>query len=158
MKQHLTQLFSQALHRVAPEHGATGIELARPKQAGHGDFACNVALQLAKPLQRNPREVAAQLLAALPASPYLAKAEIAGPGFINLFLAPAAKQAVVAAILQQRADFGRSQIGGQQKVQVEFVSANPTGPLHVGHGRGAAYGASLANLLDAAGFTVSREY
>ncbi len=158
MKHHLYELFSQALSQVAPEHVGIAFEITRPKQAQHGDFACNLALQLARPLRGNPREIAARLLASLPASPYVTKSEIAGAGFINLFLATGAKQQVIKQVLTQGADFGRSTLGQGQKIQVEFVSANPTGPLHVGHGRGAAFGMSLAGVLSAAGYEVSREY
>ncbi len=154
----LSALLRTALTSVAPDSCAAPILLERPKQAAHGDFASNLALQLAKPLKRNPREIAAQLVKALPDSPLLARAEVAGAGFINLTLAPAAKLGIVATVLSQGADFGRSALGGGQSIQVEFVSANPTGPLHVGHGRGAAYGASLASLLDFAGFKVTREF
>jgi len=156
-KAHLVDLLRQALTRVAPT-AAAEIELERPKQAGHGDYACNLAMRLARPLQQNPRELAGALVAALPTSALLAKCEIAGPGFINLFLADAAKQALVARILAAGTDYGRSDLGGGERIQVEFVSANPTGPLHVGHGRGAAFGASLANCLAYAGYDVAREY
>jgi len=132
--------------------------LERPKAAGHGDYACNVAMQLAKPLRRNPREIAQSIVSALPESPLLHKAEVAGAGFINLFVDAAARQKIVPAVLNAGAEYGRIPIGNHKKVQVEFVSANPTGPLHVGHGRGAAYGASLANILDAAGYAVTREF
>ena len=157
LKVHLTQLLAEALSVVAPETSAP-IELERPKQAQHGDYACNLAMQLAKPLRRNPRDIANALLESLPASPYVAKAEIAGAGFINFYLHAATKQQIVAQILKAGANFGRSNLGEGQKVQVEFVSANPTGPLHVGHGRGAAFGASLAKVLDAAGYAVTSEY
>ena len=158
MKHHLTELFSQALNQVAPELADTAFEITRPKQAQHGDFACNLAMQLARPLRGNPREIAARLLNALPASPYVEKTEIAGAGFINLFLAPDAKQQIIKHILAQGPDFGRSTLGQGQKIQVEFVSANPTGPLHVGHGRGAAFGMSLSNVLGAASYKVTREF
>lgn len=158
IKARLAELLCAALKNVAPDQINTSIVLERPKLAQHGDYACNVALQLAKVLQRAPREIAAQLIAALPASPYLEKAEIAGAGFINLFLTRSFKQGIVNHILQAGADYGKSGLGRNKKVQVEFVSANPTGPLHVGHGRGAAFGASLANVLAAAGFDVTREY
>ncbi|MGH8716776.1 MAG: arginine--tRNA ligase, partial [Burkholderiales bacterium] len=158
MKSHLAELFACALKTVAPEHAATTILLERPKQTSHGDYACNLALLLAKPLRRNPRDIAAELLAALPSSSHVEKAEIAGAGFINLFLKPAAKQQVVAHILNSGEAYGSSRLGAGKKTQVEFVSANPTGPLHVGHGRGAAFGASLANVLDATGYQVSREF
>jgi arginyl-tRNA synthetase len=156
-KSHLESLFRQAVAQVAPE-ATPSIELERPKQASHGDYACNIAMQLARALKRNPREVAAAILAALPASALVAKTEMAGPGFINVFLTPAAKQGLVRDILARGADFGRGTWGGGTKMQIEFVSANPTGPLHVGHGRGAAFGASLANCLAFSGFEVHREY
>ena len=158
MKHHLTQLFAAALDSVAPEHRDTEFVIERPRQAQHGDYACNLAMQLARPLRKNPRDLAQQVLAALPASPYVEKAEIAGAGFINLFLSPAAKQAVVKRVLQEKEAYGRGTLGQGRKIQVEFVSANPTGPLHVGHGRGAAFGMSLSSVLAAAGFEVTREY
>ncbi|MGA8148464.1 MAG: arginine--tRNA ligase [Gallionellaceae bacterium] len=156
-KSHVESLFAQALHAVAPEQTLT-IVLERPKQLQHGDYACNLAMQLAKSLKRSPRDIAQALLAAFPPSDVVEKAEIAGAGFINVFLTVAAKQSVVHAVLRSGTDYGRVNLGAGRKVQVEFVSANPTGPLHVGHGRGAAYGASLSNVLDAAGFKVTREY
>ncbi len=156
-KSHLIALFQHAASQFAKaEH--LSIELERPKQASHGDFACNVAMQLAKALKRNPREVAQTILAALPASDLIDKTEIAGPGFINVFLKPAAWQNVALQTLQAGEQFGRGEIGKDDKIQIEFVSANPTGPLHVGHGRGAAFGASLANVLTHAGYQVQREY
>jgi arginyl-tRNA synthetase len=158
LKAHLASLFAAALDQVAPGHDAASIVLDRPKQAEHGDFACNLALQLAKPLKRNPREIAQGLVQALPASPVVDKAAVAGAGFINLFLKPSAKQQVVVEVLDNGMRYGVGTYGQGRKVQVEFVSANPTGPLHVGHGRGAAYGASLANLLAKAGFRVNREF
>ncbi len=153
----LTDLLRAALRSVAPDHADITILLERPKQASHGDFATNLALQLAKPLKRNPRQLAALLLAELPSSPLLAKTEVAGAGVINFTLATAAKTGVVAEVLARGADFGRG-ASKNARVQVEFVSANPTGPLHVGHGRGAAYGASLADVLAFAGYGVTREY
>ncbi len=156
-KSHVESLFAQALHDIAPERTLT-IVLERPKQLQHGDYACNLAMQLAKSLKRSPRDIAQALLAAFPPSDVVEKAEIAGAGFINVFLTVAAKQSVVHAVLRSGTDYGRVDLGAGRKVQVEFVSANPTGPLHVGHGRGAAYGASLSNVLDAVGFKVTREY
>ncbi|MBX3650213.1 MAG: arginine--tRNA ligase [Burkholderiales bacterium] len=153
----LSGLLRQALMQVAPAAHAA-IILERPKQAQHGDFACNIAMQLAKELRANPRVIARQILDALPASPDLEKAEIAGAGFINLFLTRAYKQRVVARVLAAGERYGCGSTGSGRKVQVEFVSANPTGPLHVGHGRGAAYGASLAAILAAAGYDVEREF
>jgi arginyl-tRNA synthetase len=132
--------------------------LERPKQAAHGDYACNVALQLAKALKRPPREIASRLVTAMPATPELEKAEIAGAGFINLFLKAACKQQVVNRILATGDPYGRVTPDPDNKVQVEFVSANPTGPLHVGHGRQAALGDAIAALLEARGHSVTREF
>ncbi|HEX5803248.1 MAG TPA: arginine--tRNA ligase [Azospira sp.] len=158
LRTHIAALLKTALASVAPDAADTTIVLDRPKQASHGDFASNLALQIAKPMKRAPRDVAQLLLSELPASPWLEKAEIAGPGFINFTLKPAAKLKVVGDALAAGADFGRATAGGRRKIQIEFVSANPTGPLHVGHGRGAAYGASLSSLLAFAGWDVTREY
>jgi arginyl-tRNA synthetase len=157
IQSHVAQALQSAGAAVAPGADAP-IVLERPKKAQHGDFACNVALQLAKSLKRSPRDIAAALVAALPASPYIARVEIAGAGFINIFVPVAIKGAEVARILAQAGGYGRSPASRNERIQVEFVSANPTGPLHVGHGRGAAYGASVANLLAAAGYEVCREY
>ena len=158
-KLHLAELFGQALQTVAPEHAAgMTVILDRPKQAQHGDYACNLAMQLAKPLKRNPRDLAQALIAALPASTVINKVEIAGAGFINVFITTSAKQDVVASVLQMGENYGHSNQGNGRKVQVEFVSANPTGPLHVGHGRGAAVGDCLCSLLQAAGWDVTREF
>jgi len=157
LRGHCLELFAAALKAVAPDAQAQ-IVLEKPKQAQHGDFACSVALQLAKALQRKPRDIAGALVAALPSSPYVEKAEIAGPGFINLFIRRSVKQGFVHHVLRAGPAYGNSRTGHGKRVQVEFVSANPTGPLHVGHGRGAAYGASVANILAAAGYEVSREY
>ncbi len=163
VKAHLAQLLREALAQLAPEAAQTEIVIERPREAAHGDFACSVALQLAKRLKRNPRQLAEALAAALRARPgfaegYVQSVEVAGAGFINLRLAPRAKHAVVRRALAEGAHYGRRRDPHPQSVQVEFVSANPTGPLHVGHGRGAAYGASLANLLELAGHRVTREY
>lgn len=157
LRGHCVELFAAALEAIAPDARAQ-VVLEKPKQAQHGDFACNVAMQLAKPLKRSPRDIAGELIAALPASPYVEKAEIAGPGFINVFIRRSVKQAFVNHVLHAGNEYGRSHLGEGRRVQVEFVSANPTGPLHVGHGRGAAYGASVANILAAAGYAVTREY
>jgi arginyl-tRNA synthetase len=158
LKAHLTELLATAAKSIAPDTANLSILLERPKSAEHGDFATNLALILAKPLKQNPRAIATQIIAALPASPYITKTEIAGAGFINFFLSPQSKQVVVKEILTAGAHYGRNNSGGNQKVQVEFVSANPTGPLHVGHGRGAAVGDCLARLLDANGWNVTREF
>ncbi len=158
MKAHLTQLLATAAKTIAPDSADLNILLERPKSAEHGDFATNLALVLAKPLKQNPRTIATQLIAALPSSDYIAKTEIAGAGFINFFLNAQSQQQVVKTILSAGKQYGRNANGQKQKVQVEFVSANPTGPLHVGHGRGAAVGDCLARLLDANGWDVTREF
>ena len=132
--------------------------IERTRDPAHGDFATNAALVNAKAAGMAPRALAERILAALGEDPLVAKVEIAGPGFINFHLAPEAWRQVVPQILQAGAAYGCSDIGGGKRVQVEFVSANPTGPLHVGHGRGAAYGAVVADLLEAVGFDVHREY
>ena len=157
-KAYCAELIEEALAKALPGTDHPPLVLDRPKDAKHGDWACNVALQLARALKKPPREIAQAVVAALPQSPYLDKAEVAGAGFINLFLKRAFKQLVVKEVLATGSAFGRNTSGAGKTVQVEFVSANPTGPLHVGHGRGAAFGASLANVLDAAGYTVQREY
>ncbi len=155
---HLTELLSQALAVVAPHAPIGLIELERPKQALHGDYACNAALQIAKDLRQPPRQVAAALVRALPSSQWVDRAEVAGPGFINIRLKPAAKQTVVRTVLRARHEFGSSTQHAGIPVMVEFVSANPTGPLHVGHGRQAALGDALCNLLASQGFSVTREF
>ena len=160
-RRHLTGLLRTALASVAPGQGLTEIVLERPKQASHGDFASNLAMQLARELKTNPRQIAERLVHELPASPYVTKVEIAGAGFINFTLTPTARTAVVGTVLAAGPGFGRGPAKSgraARRLQVEFVSANPTGPLHVGHGRGAAYGASLASLLAFAGYDVTREY
>ena len=136
------------------------ITLERPRDPSHGDIACNIAMQIAKPLKKNPRELAQAIVTALQAqsTDLVASAEIAGPGFINIRVAASAKQAVVKTILQQAEQFGKSSKGAGQKVMVEFVSANPTGPLHVGHGRQGALGDALAALLEVQGYDVTREF
>jgi arginyl-tRNA synthetase len=156
-KSRLESWLAAGLAAVAPDR-AGAIALERPKQAAHGDYATNVALQHAKALGRNPREFAQALVAALPPSELVAKTEIAGAGFVNIFLTSAARQSVVAQVLSRRDAFGRSDARRGETVMVEFVSANPTGPLHVGHGRQAALGDSLATLLESQGAKVTREF
>ena len=159
LKSHLAELMRAALRSVAPAEVATSeIHIERPKQATHGDFSCNLAMQLARTLKRNPRQLAQLLLAELPKSALLSSAEIAGAGFINFRLHPTARLEAVRRVLEDGPSFGCSAAGGRKKVLVEFVSANPTGPLHVGHGRGAAYGGSLCKLLACAGWEVTSEY
>ncbi|AOK60309.1 arginine--tRNA ligase [Burkholderia ubonensis] len=168
-KQTLEALLADSVKQVA--HALKGadatfvapaITLERPKVAAHGDVACNVAMQLAKPLGANPRQLAEQIVAALTAQPgaqgLVEAAEIAGPGFINLRLTAAAKQAVIAAVLAEGRGFGLSTREHGKRVLLEFVSANPTGPLHVGHGRQAALGDALANVIASQGYAVHREF
>ena len=163
MKQQLEQLLASALAAlsgtVLPEPPAPeAVVVERTRDARHGDFATNVALRLARAARSNPRALAERIVAALPASPLVQRTEIAGAGFINFFLSPQAYGHELAAIHRLGPRYGHSTLGRGERVLLEFVSANPTGPLHVGHGRQAAYGATLANILSAAGFEVSSEY
>ena len=158
LKQIIEDLLRQATTTLSADAADLSIILERPKSAKHGDFATNIAMQLAKPLRQNPRAIAEALIKALPASEIVAKVEIAGAGFINFFLNARSKQAVIRDILSAGEKFGHNNAGKAEKVQVEFVSANPTGPLHVGHGRGAAVGDCLARLLKANGWDVTREF
>ena len=130
----------------------------RARDVAHGDFATNVAMQAAKVARTNPRALAQKIVASLPANEIVARTEIAGPGFINFFVTPAAWKSEMSRVLADGANYGRGDAGGGRKAIVEFVSANPTGPLHVGHGRHAAFGATVANLLEADGWHVHREY
>ncbi len=163
MKSRIQSLLAEAVARLQADNTLPAdleprIQVERTRDASHGDFASNLALMLAKPAGRKPRELAEAIVAALPAAAEVEKVEIAGPGFINFFIRDTALAGVIGTILEQGEAFGRSNRGGGKRVQVEFVSANPTGPLHVGHGRGAAYGAAVADLLDAVGYAVHREY
>ena len=145
--------------RIAfPDAADVAPELERPKNAEHGDFATNVALQLAKRVGKKPRDVAVAIVAAMPANAEVIRADIAGPGFINFTLSTASRFAVVPAILKGGAGFGRTKAGNERRIMVEFVSANPTGPLHVGHGRQAALGDAVATLLEWQGWRVTREF
>jgi arginyl-tRNA synthetase len=163
LKQQIQELFAAAVEKLkhdgvlAPDRQVV-VRFERARQKQYGDFATNVALSLAKTCGRTPRELAQLIIDALPAAPEIDKVEIAGPGFINVFLAADSQFEVVSAIRDTGDGYGRSTMGAGHKVHIEFVSANPTGPLHVGHGRGAAFGDSLARLLAASGFEVIREY
>ncbi len=163
MKTLIEKLLAQALANLpesAVPAAARGvpIEVETTRDAQHGDFASNLAMRLAKATRQNPRQLAQILVALLPPDAAVAKVEIAGAGFINFFLAGHAYHAEIARVLEEGRAYGRSPAGAGRSVQVEFVSANPTGPLHVGHGRHAAFGASVANLLEAVGYRVEREY
>jgi arginyl-tRNA synthetase len=143
---------------VPAEARTVSIEVENTRDPQHGDFASNLAMRLAKATRQNPRKLAEVLVRLLPTSAAVAKVDIAGAGFINFFLSPGAYHAEIGKVLKDGRRYGRSHIGAGRSAQVEFVSANPTGPLHVGHGRHAAFGASVANLLEAVGFRVEREY
>lgn len=166
MKQQIVQILTQVVQQlksegVLPEEASVRINVENTRDKAHGDLATNLAMMLTKLAGQPPRTLAEKIVSVIESLAdrgAIEKVEIAGPGFINFFMKDDAKFAVVEQVLEQQADFGRCNAGQGRSVLVEFVSANPTGPLHVGHGRGAAYGASVANLLDVAGFAVSREY
>jgi arginyl-tRNA synthetase len=163
LKDHLAQLLTDAVTTLQadgtlPADITPTVMIERTRDRSHGDFASNLAMLLAKPARCKPRDIATQLVAAIKTGGHIRKVEIAGPGFINFFLGPEAWHTVISDILEQGKLFGSSDAGRGQRIQVEFVSANPTGPLHVGHGRGAAYGAAVADLLEALGYSVHREY
>ncbi|MBB1487979.1 arginine--tRNA ligase [Oceanospirillum sediminis] len=163
MKEHIAELIGAAIEtlkqqEVLPADLTPRIMVENTRDKSHGDFATNVALMLAKQAGCAPRDLAQKLVDALPESANVTQVDIAGPGFINFFASAATITAVVGKVLSEKDQYGLSQAGQKQKIQVEFVSANPTGPLHVGHGRGAAYGATVSDLLAAAGFDVHREY
>ncbi len=145
-----------ALRKIAPQHADAPLLIERPRQAEHGDFSSNIALQLGKALKRKPRELAQDIVAAVGSGKITA--EIAGPGFINFRLGSDTRLAVIARILHEKERYGRAQRANAEPVQVEFVSANPTGPLHVGHGRQAALGDAIAALLESQGHKVTREF
>jgi arginyl-tRNA synthetase len=163
MKRLVAKLVQEALTTL-PELSDAVADLAlettveRTRDPSHGDFATNVAMRLAKPARMNPRELAAKIIEAMPVSDDIEKLEIAGPGFINIHLSAAAFHAEVATVLEQQDRYGRQPARSTPRILLEFVSANPTGPLHVGHGRHGAYGATVGNLLEAAGYNVDREY
>jgi arginyl-tRNA synthetase len=157
-KTRVADLVLQAVAKAFPDAGDVAIEVDRPRNPEHGDFTTNVALQLAKRVGRKPRETAEAIVAALPKDSEIAGTSIAGPGFINFTLSSASRFGVVASILAARERFGRVDAGHEQRIMVEFVSANPTGPLHVGHGRQAALGDAISTLLEWRGWRVTREF
>jgi arginyl-tRNA synthetase len=163
MKEQIEQLVASAVAGLPgldgqPEAMAIQPKIERARDSQHGDFACNIAMQLAKPMRANPRKIAEMIVERLPESDHVEGIEIAGPGFINFRLTPDAYHRELRDIVREGEAYGCSDIAGGQKVIVEYVSANPTGPLHVGHGRHAAYGASVSNLLAATGHDVHQEY
>ena len=163
MKHLVAELLASALSNL-PELAEAAGDLSmestveRTRDPDHGDFASNIAMRLAKPARKSPREIAAQIVEALGDSSAVDKVEIAGPGFINFYLSPGAFHAELESVIAQGDSYGRQAPKDGPKIHLEFVSANPTGPLHVGHGRGASYGATVGNLLEAAGYPVHREY
>ncbi|MBX3715068.1 MAG: arginine--tRNA ligase [Burkholderiales bacterium] len=157
-KTRLAELVAEAVRKAFPGAGEAAVDLDRPKNADHGDFATNVALQLAKRVGMKPRDAAQAIVAALGGAPEIAKTDIAGPGFINFTLSKASRFGVVGAIQAAGAGFGRGRAGEGRTIMVEFVSANPTGPLHVGHGRQAALGDAISSLLEWQGWKVLREF
>nr|BAL56142.1 arginyl-tRNA synthetase [uncultured Gammaproteobacteria bacterium] len=163
MQERLQKLLAQAVAELRrqgrlPMGAEPPIRVDRTRTPEHGDFSSNLALLLAKACGEAPQVLAEKIVQALPTDPYVRRVEVAGPGFINFFIDPNAQFEIVPRVLREGENFGQSRFGQGKKVHIEFVSANPTGPLHVGHGRGAAYGATLANLLEAVGFEVHREY
>lgn len=163
MKQVIAGLIDSALKTLIengtlPDDVQPNIMVENTRDKSHGDYASNIALTLAKPARCNPRQLAEKLVAALPQSDNLARTEIAGPGFINFFISEASTSSLLTTILEQKENYGRNNEGAGRKVQVEFVSANPTGPLHIGHGRGAAVGDCLCRIMDANGWDVTREF
>ena len=163
MKAALLSLLEQVIatlkkEGVIPDDVSVKLNIEHTRDPSHGDFATNLAMMLAKPAKQKPRDLAEKIVAALPENTDISKVEIAGPGFINFFMNADSISTVIPAILDAGEVYGHSTVGRGKRVQVEFVSANPTGPLHVGHGRGAAYGAAVADLLAAAGYEVHREY
>src|SRR6185312_6122434 len=159
-KERIQDALARIVRDALPDAAASAALVERPRDAAHGDYATNVALMLAKRARRNPRELAQTLAQTLEGAlpDIVQSADVAGPGFINLRLTHAARQQVVPAILAQQDRYGRSDARNGERVLVEFVSANPTGPLHVGHGRQAALGDAISNLLEWQGASVSREY
>ncbi len=162
MKQHIENLIHIALRRLQEAGELIAIpayiQIGEAKDNSHGDFSSNIALVLAKSVHKNPHQLAERIVRFLPDSPHIQKIDIAGPGFINFFLSPQALNSAITAILTEKQNFGRSKMGRGKKVLIEFLSADPTGALNIGHGRLAAFGDVLANLLDAVGFNIYREY
>ncbi|MFB3091522.1 MAG: arginine--tRNA ligase, partial [Gammaproteobacteria bacterium] len=163
MKQELQQLLTGAISIVQQKMNLSfsaidDILIERTRDQAHGDFSCNIAMVLAKQANTNPRQLAFSIVENLPDSEIIDRVEIAGPGFINFFLNKQSLLNIITKILQAGENYGRSKFGSGKTILVEFVSANPTGPLHIGHGRGAAYGAVVSDLLEAIGYKVDREY
>ena len=158
MKAHLTDLLFAAVGQLTNEVNLSQIVIDRPKLIEHGDFSTNIALVLSKILKKSPRDIAQLILDQMPKTEYFEKIEIAGAGFLNFFLGAHSYQIIINQVIEEKELYGKNQIGQGKKVQIEFVSANPTGPLHVGHGRGAAIGDSIARLFEFSGWEVTREF
>jgi len=158
VKAHLTELLFSAVKQITDYTDSSIIIIDRPKIISHGDFSTNLCLILSKKLKKSPRDVAAMILEKIPPSDLITKIEIAGAGFLNFFLSSKANNVIINSALNLKNDYGKNQTGNHQKIQIEFVSANPTGPLHIGHGRGAAIGDCLARLFEASGWIVTREF
>jgi len=158
VKNQIYNILSDALQQLNIDISEVYIHIERPKSLEHGDYSSNIALQLAKGIKKNPREVAQLIIDQIGSEELFNKLELAGPGFINFHLSDMGRSLIIKDIIQKDDKYGRNSNGAKQKLQVEFVSANPTGPLHIGHGRGAAIGDSLARIMQANGWDVTREF
>ena len=158
MKAHLTDLLFSIVKKMASDILPTQIILERPKLIEHGDISCNIALILSKKLNKAPRDIAQEIVNLMPTDNIFKKIDIAGAGFLNFYLSQQSQYQIIANVIDKNKDYGKNTSGAKQKIQIEFVSANPTGPLHVGHGRGAAIGDSIARLLEATGWDVTKEF
>ena len=158
MKAHLTELLFSVVKQITDYTDSSIVVIDRPKIITHGDFSTNLCLVLSKKLKKSPRDIATIILKKLPASDLISRVEIAGAGFLNFFLSSKANNKIINDVLSLKDSYGKNKTGKNQKIQIEFVSANPTGPLHVGHGRGAAIGDCLARLFDASGWNVTKEF
>ena len=158
MKAHLTDLLFSIVKKMAPDISRAQIILERPKLIEHGDLSCNIALILSKKLNKAPREIAQEIVNLIPTDDVFKKIDVAGAGFLNFYLSQHSQYQTIANVINKNKDYGKNTHGNNQKIQIEFVSANPTGPLHVGHGRGAAIGDCLARLHEFSGWEVTREF
>ena len=158
MKAHLTDLLFSIVNKMTSELTQSQIVIERPKSIDHGDLSSNIALVIAKALKKSPRTVAQEIVEKIPSTSSFSKIEIAGAGFLNFYFSSNTHNKIINDALENNKNYGRSNQGSRKKIQIEFVSANPTGPLHVGHGRGAAIGDCLARLFEFSGWDVTREF